>query len=88
MLNMLDILGTIAGNVLSLPGILGLALGMMTRNLLVAAILGGLVGVAEPFIFAGFDASKVETIDLVIAIAVGVVAGCIGRAIRVKGATV
>ena len=33
---MLNLLGTIAGNILSLPGILGLALGMTTRNLLLA----------------------------------------------------
>ena len=85
---MLDILGTIAGNILSLPGILGLALGMMTRNLLVAAILGGIVGVAETYIFAGFDFARIEPLELTIAICVGVVAGCVGRAIRVKGATV
>ncbi|NDR58395.1 hypothetical protein [Aliiruegeria sabulilitoris] len=85
---MLDILGTIAGNILSLPGILGLALGMMTRNLLVAAILGGVVGVAETYIFSGFDFARVEPLDLAIAIGVGVIAGCVGRAIRVRGATV
>lgn len=44
---MLDLLGTIGGNALSLPGILGLALGMMTRNWRLAAILGGVVGVVE-----------------------------------------
>lgn len=85
---MLDILGTIAGNILSLPGILGLALGMMTRNLILAAILGGLVGVAETYIFAGFDPSRIDPLDLGIAVSVGVIAGCIGRAIRVRGATV
>ena len=39
---MLNILGTLAGNILGLPGILGLALGMMTRNFAVAAVLGGI----------------------------------------------
>ena len=85
---MLDILGTIAGNILSLPGILGLAVGMMTRNLGLAALLGALVGVCETLIFAGFDMAAVSPMELSISVAVGVVAGCIGRAIRVKGATV
>ncbi|SDK28792.1 hypothetical protein [Aliiruegeria lutimaris] len=85
---MLDILGTIAGNILSLPGIFGLALGMMTRNLLLAAIFGAVIGVIETYIFAGFDFSQAEPLELTIAICVGVVAGCVGRAIRVRGATV
>ena len=44
---MLDLLGTIGGNILSLPGILGLALGMMTRNISLGAGLGGVVGIVE-----------------------------------------
>ena len=85
---MLEILGTIAGNVLSLPGVLGLGLGLMTRSLGVAAILGGLVGVAEAMIFAGFNFGNVGAMEMVISILVGMVAGSIGCAIRRKGATV
>ncbi|WP_170474216.1 hypothetical protein [Ruegeria arenilitoris] len=85
---MLDILGTIGGNVLSLPGILGLALGMMTRKLWLGALMGGVVGVIETLIFAGWQLAHVETLELVIAIVVGVCAGSIGTAIRLKGATV
>lgn len=85
---MLDILGTIGGNVISLPGILGLALGMMTRKLWLGALLGGLVGVFETLVFAGFQFAHVETLELLIAIIVGVCAGSLGTAIRLKGATV
>lgn len=85
---MLDFLGTVGGNVLSLPGILGLALGMMTRNLGLAAIMGGLVGFAETLIFAQMSFTNVVPMDLGIAVAVGVFAGCVGCAIRRKGTTV
>ena len=85
---MLDILGTIGGNVLSLPGILGLALGMMTRRLWLGALLGGLVGVLETLVFAGFQFAHVEALELMIAIVVGVCAGSVGTMIRLKGATV
>ncbi|WP_171102355.1 MULTISPECIES: hypothetical protein [unclassified Ruegeria] len=85
---MLDILGTIGGNVLSLPGILGLALGMMTRRLWLGALMGGVIGVIETLIFAGWRFSNVEATELVIAIIVGVCAGSLGTAIRLKGATV
>jgi len=85
---MLNLLGTIAGNVLSLPGILGLALGMTTRNLLLASIMGAVVGFAESLIFAGFDMSNVEMLELVISIGVGLLAGALGCAIRIKGTTV
>jgi hypothetical protein len=85
---MLNILGTIAGNILSLPGILGLALGMATRNPMLGAMMGALVGVAETFIFAGFRLAGIEMQELVIAILVGTVAGGIGSLIRIKGATV
>ena len=87
MLGILDLLGTIGGNVLSLPGILGLALGMMTRNWIVAAILGGLVGVFETVVFAGFRFGDIGSFDLAIAVLVGVLAGSLGCAIRHKGAT-
>ncbi|MEM9578542.1 MAG: hypothetical protein AAF999_16205 [Pseudomonadota bacterium] len=85
---MLEILGTIGGNILSLPGILGLALGMMTRNVLLAGIMGGVVGVAETLIFAKMSFANVEPIELVVAIIVGIFAGCVGCAIRRKGTTV
>ena len=85
---MLELLGTIGGNALSLPGILGVAAGMMTRNWILAAILGAGIGVAETFIFAGFDMAKVEILELTVAIIVGAVAASVGCAIRHKGATV
>ncbi|ABV94893.1 hypothetical protein Dshi_3160 [Dinoroseobacter shibae DFL 12 = DSM 16493] len=85
---MLDLLGTIGGNALSLPGILGLALGMMTRNWRLAAILGGVVGVVETLIFAGFTLDNIYLLDAVVAVVVGMVAGTLGCAIRNKGATV
>ena len=85
---MLDLLGTIGGNALSLPGILGLALGMMTRNWVVGACLGGVVGVVETFLFAGFQISRIEAVELVVAVLVGVAAGVVGTGIRRIGATV
>lgn len=84
---MLEILGTIGGNILSLPGILGLALGMMTRKLWLGAVLGGAVGVFETLVFAGFQFAHVEALELIIAVVVGVCAGSLGTAIRLKGAT-
>ena len=88
MLGLLDLLGTIGGNILSLPGILGVALGMMTRNIYLGASLGGVVGVMETLIFAGFSLQSVDTLELVVAVCVGVVAGTVGSLIRIKGATV
>ena len=85
---MLEIFGTIAGNVLSLPGVLGFALGLMTRRGGLAAILGGLVGVFEAMIFAGFSFAELGMLELAISVAVGVIAGVIGSAVRRKGATV
>lgn len=85
---MLEILGTIGGNILSLPGILGLALGMMTRNIIFAAVMGGLIGVIETLIFAKMSFALVEPMELVVAILVGVAAGLVGCGIRRKGTTV
>jgi uncharacterized protein YacL len=82
---MLNLLGTIAGNILSLPGILGLALGMMTRNAFVAAILGAIVGVVETMLFAKFQTANIDMLELLVAVVVGVLAGLLGCAIRVKG---
>ncbi len=84
---MLELLGTIGGNILSLPGILGLALGMMTRKLWLGAVMGGVVGVLETLVFAKWQFAHVEVLELMIAIAVGVCAGAVGSAIRIKGAT-
>jgi len=88
MLGILDLLGTIGANVLSLPGILGLGLGMMTRNWILASIMGGIVGVLEPLLFAGFNISQVGMFDMAVAVIVGVLAGSLGCAIRHRGATV
>lgn len=88
MLGILDLLGTIGGNVLSLPGILGLALGMTTRNWIVAALMGALVGVFETVVFAGFRLGDIGSFDLAIAVLVGILAGSLGCAIRHRGATV
>ncbi len=85
---MLDLLGTIGGNVLGLPGILGIALGMMTRKLWLGALMGGVVGVLETLIFAGWQFAHVETLELIVAIVVGLCAGTVGTAIRLKGATI
>ena len=85
---MLELLGTIAGNVLSLPGILGLALGMMTRNIAVGAVLGGLVGVFEALVFSGFSFAGVGGLEITISILVGIVFGSLGTLIRRGGATV
>ena len=85
---MLEFLGTIGGNILSLPGVLGLALGMMTRNILLAACLGGLVGLAEAMLFAKMSFGNLDAMELMLSIGVGVLAGCLGSVIRRKGATV
>ncbi len=85
---MLEILGTIGANIVSLPGILGLALGMMTRRLALAATLGGIVGIVETFIFANFQLGNIVMLELVVAILVGIMAGALGCFIRLKGATV
>lgn len=85
---MLELLGTIASNVLSLPGVLGLAAGMSTRSLGLAALMGGVIGLAESFIFAGFSMTNLEPLEASISILVGLIAGSLGCAIRRKGTTV
>ncbi|WP_171125586.1 MULTISPECIES: hypothetical protein [unclassified Ruegeria] len=85
---MLELLGTIGANIIGLPGILGLALGMMTRNLMLGAAMGGIVGVIETLIFAHWSFANVEMTELVIAVIIGICAGMLGTAIRIKGATV
>ncbi|WP_282151973.1 hypothetical protein [Ruegeria atlantica] len=85
---MLEILGTIGANVISLPGILGLALGMMTRRIWLGALMGGIVGVLATFVFAHGSFATVDTFELLVAIGIGLCAGSVGSAIRIKGATV
>ena len=85
---MLEILGTIAGNVLSLPGILGFALGMMTRRLPVGIVLGILAGVMKTYIFAAMSSGQIELFELEIAMGVGAVFGALGTLVRRRGATV
>ena len=85
---MLELLGTIGANIISLPGILGLALGMMTRRPWLGAAMGGLVGVVETMIFAHWKFASVETFELLIAVIIGLCAGTLGSLIRIKGATV
>ncbi len=85
---MLELLGTIGANIIGLPGILGLALGMMTRRVWLGAAMGGLVGVFETLVFAHWDFTNFGVIDLLIAVVIGLCAGSLGSAIRIKGATV
>jgi hypothetical protein len=85
---MLEILGTIAGNVLSLPGILGLALGMMTRTPVFGAIAGVIVGIAQTLVFAHMSFSAIAPLDLIISVIVGGAAGTVGSLVRRKGASV
>ncbi|MFB2532979.1 hypothetical protein ACEYYB_10700 [Paracoccus sp. p4-l81] len=88
MLNILDFLGTVGGNILSLPGILGLGLGMMTRNWLLAALMGATIGALQTLVFHHFDLAAIFAYELVIAIAVGIIFALLGCAIRHRGATV
>lgn len=85
---MLDILGLIAGNILNLPGILGMALGMTTRNPLVGSLLGAIVGVVSTLVFYGLSFSAADTTELLISVGVGVVFGGLGSLVRRHGATV
>lgn len=88
MLGILDFLGTVGGNILSLPGIVGLGLGMMTRNWALAAILGVLIGIVETLLFNDFNLAETNAYDAAIAIVIGVMASLVGCAIRHKGASV
>ncbi len=85
---MLEFLGTIGANIISLPGILGLALGMMTRRLWLGGLMGAVVGVFETVIFAHWSFANVQTSDLLISVVIGLCAGTLGSVIRIKGATV
>ncbi|WP_170384616.1 hypothetical protein [Ruegeria atlantica] len=85
---MLELLGTIGANIISLPGILGLALGMMTRRLWLGGLMGAVVGMLETVIFAHWNFANVGSVELLIAVVIGLCAGTLGSVIRNKGATV
>ncbi|MEW2915673.1 hypothetical protein AB1A64_01245 [Ruegeria sp. ANG10] len=85
---MLELLGTIGANIISLPGILGLALGMMTRRLWLGGLMGAVVGVLETVIFAHWNFANVSMVEMLIAVVIGLCAGTLGSVIRIKGATV
>ncbi|SDI85422.1 MULTISPECIES: hypothetical protein [Roseobacteraceae] len=88
MLSLLDLLGTIGGSILGLPGILGVALGMTTRNWIIAMILGGVIGVLTPIILGGHHSAHVPitTLEYSVSTVIGIIAGLVGCAIRRKGA--
>jgi len=88
MLGFLDVLGTLGGNILGLPGIVGLALGMATRNWILAALLGGGIGLVDVFTFGGMRPGHITMTEIVLALLVGAGAGLLGCAIRRRGATV
>ncbi|MDO5622096.1 MAG: hypothetical protein Q4G24_11580 [Paracoccus sp. (in: a-proteobacteria)] len=88
MLGFLDFLGTLGSNVIGLPGILGLALGMMTRNWIIAAIAGGIVGIGHVLMFYDLNLPETTTLTFVVAVVVGVAFGILGCLIRRKGALV
>lgn len=89
MLGVLEILGLIAGNILNLPGILGVGLGMTTRNPVIGAVLGALVGVVSTYVFfADLGTGTLVSPELFVAVGVGMVFGSLGSLIRRVGATV
>lgn len=90
MLGLLDLIGTIGASALGLPGILGVGLGMTTRNPIIAAGLGGLAGVVSPLLLGGSHSTHVPItpLEYIVALIVGMTAGLVGCAIRRKGATV
>jgi len=85
---MLNLLGTIGANVLGLPGILGVALGMMTRNWMLGMAIGATVGAIETLVFAEFQLAQINMLELLVSLLVGAAAGILGSAIRIKGTTV
>lgn len=90
MLGLLDLLGTVGGAILGLPGILGLALGMTTRIWVFAAGIGGVVGLITPLLLGGAHSTYVAVTltEYGVSVVIGVLAGIVGCAIRHKGATV
>ena len=61
---------------------------MMTRNLILGAAMGGVVGVLETLIFAHWSFANIEMTELLIAVVIGFGAGAMGTVIRLKGASV
>ncbi|PRY86145.1 hypothetical protein [Donghicola tyrosinivorans] len=90
MLSVLDLVGTIGGAVLGLPGLVGIAFGMMTRKPLVALVLGAAVGVLAPVLLGGSHSTDVPitTLEMAISVVIGVLAAQVGCVIRRRGATV
>lgn len=90
MLSFLDLLGTIGGAILGLPGILGVTLGMTTRNWIIAMILGGGIGVLTPVILGEHHSAQVPitALEYSVSTLIGLLAGLMGCAIRRIGAKV
>lgn len=90
MLGILDLLGTIGGSILGLPGILGMALGMTTRNWALAAGLGAATGLLAPMLLGGSHSTHVPIAmtEYFVSVLIGTLAGLAGCGIRHKGATV
>lgn len=90
MLSVLDLVGTIGGAVLGLPGLVGIALGMMTRKPLVALVLGAAVGFLAPILLGGSHSTHVPVtmFEMAISVVIGVLAAQVGCVIRRRGATV
>lgn len=85
---MLNFLGTLGANALGLPGILGCALGMLTRRPWLGALFGIAVGLFETLLFADWNFAAIAPLELFMAICVGGAAGVVGSSIRVFGAKV
>lgn len=90
MLGLLDLLGTIGGSILGLPGILGIALGMTTRKWALAAGFGAAIGLLTPVLLGGSHSTHVPitTVEYVVSVLIGAIAGLAGCVVRRKGATV
>ena len=80
----------IGGAILGLPGILGVTLGMTTRNWIIAMILGGGIGVLTPVILGGHHSAQVPitALEYSVSTLIGPLAGLMGCAIRRIGAKV
>ena len=61
---------------------------MTTRNWFLGAGMGCVVGIVETVIFAKFQFSAIEPLELGVAMAVGITAGVLGTGVRVIGTTV
>lgn len=61
---------------------------MTTRRVWLGAALGVLVGLFETAAFVHWSLAAMGAVELVIAVLIGALAGALGTAIRIKGATV